>query len=116
MTEEIKQKFNEWLEENGGQAGVLYQTFSDEELENIFMSSYVKNNKRRRIERVSRKNRVEQYRDLYLYEANKVRRLIKSNVKYSGKHYVNSPEKLNAIKQKYKNGVTQEIIEEWLGK
>ena len=46
MTEEIKQKFNEWLEENGGQAGVLYQTFSDEELENIFMSAYVKNNKR----------------------------------------------------------------------
>ena len=59
---------------------------------------------------------VEQYRDLYLYEANKVRRLTKSNVRYSGKHYVNSPEKLNAIKQKYKNGVIQEIIEEWLGK
>ena len=59
---------------------------------------------------------VEQYRDLYLCEANKVRRLMKSNTRYSGKHYVNSPEKLNAIKQKYKNGVTQEIIEEWLGK
>ena len=46
MTEEIKQKFNEWLEENGGQEGVLYQTFSDEELENIFMSAYANNNKR----------------------------------------------------------------------
>ena len=59
---------------------------------------------------------AERYRDLYLYETNKVRRLTKSNARYSGKHYVNSVEKLNAIKQKYKNGVTQEIIEEWLGK
>jgi hypothetical protein len=44
--EEIKQKFNEWLEENGGTDGALYQTFSDDELEHIFMSAYVKNNKR----------------------------------------------------------------------
>ena len=59
---------------------------------------------------------AERYRDLYLYETNKVRRLTKSNERYSGKHYANSVEKLNAIRQKYKNGVTQEIIEEWLGK
>ena len=40
---------------------------------------------------------VEQYRNLYLCEANKVRRLMKSNTRYSEKHYVNSPEKLNPL-------------------
>lgn len=59
---------------------------------------------------------AEQYRVLYLYEANKVRRLTRNNIRQSGKDYVNSKEKLNAIKEKYKNGVTQEIMEEWLGK
>ena len=44
--EEVKQKFNEWLEENGGKEGALYQTFPDDELKHIFMSAYVKNNKR----------------------------------------------------------------------
>ena len=43
MTEEIKQKYNEWLEENGGTSGVLYNTFSDDELEHIFISAYAKN-------------------------------------------------------------------------
>lgn len=33
----------------------------------------------------------------------------------SGKKYKNPPEKLQAIKEKYKNGVTLEILEEWLG-
>lgn len=46
MTDEIKKKFDEWIKENGGTSGVLYQTFSDDELEHIFMSAYVKNNKR----------------------------------------------------------------------
>ena len=57
MTEEIKQKYNEWLEENGGKEGALYQTFSDDELEHIFRSAYVKNNKRRRFASLSKKNR-----------------------------------------------------------
>ena len=59
---------------------------------------------------------AKQYRALYLYEANKVRRLTRNNIRNSGTHYVNLEEKLNAIKEKYKNGVTQEIMEEWLGK
>ena len=59
---------------------------------------------------------TEQYRALYLYESNKVRRLMRNNIRQSGKDYVNSKEKLNAIKEKYKNGVTQEIMEEWLRK
>lgn len=45
MTEEIKQKFNEWLEENGGKEGALYQTFPDEELEKFFLTAYEKNKK-----------------------------------------------------------------------
>lgn len=59
---------------------------------------------------------VEQYRALYLYEANKVRKLTRNNIRHSRTHYVNSEEKINAIKEKYKNGVTKEIMEEWLGK
>lgn len=58
---------------------------------------------------------IKRYRDLYLYESNKVRRLTNSNVRYSGENYVNSAEKLNAIKEKYNNGVTKEILTEWLG-
>lgn len=34
--------------------------------------------------------------------------------RYSGKKYENSPEKLKAIKEKYKNGVTEEHIKEML--
>ena len=58
---------------------------------------------------------VEQYRALYLYEANKARRLMRNNIRQSRKNYVNSKEKLNTIKEKYKNGVTKEILSEWLG-
>ena len=39
MTEEMKQKFNEWIEMNGGEDGFLYMTFSDEELEQFFLTA-----------------------------------------------------------------------------
>lgn len=39
----------------------------------------------------------------------------KRNIRGSGKHYENTPEKLNAIKDKYKNGVTDEHLKEMLG-
>lgn len=39
MTEEMKQKFNEWIEMNGGEDGSLYMTFSDEELEQFFLTA-----------------------------------------------------------------------------
>ena len=41
---------------------------------------------------------------------------MKNDIRYSKQHYTNSKEKLNSIREKYKNGVTQEIMEEWLGK
>ncbi len=43
-----------------------------------------------------------QYKKLY-QEGKRIKR-------FSGKNYENSPEKLNQIKEKYKNGVTQEIL------
>ena len=59
---------------------------------------------------------AKQYRVLFMYERNKANRLEKADIRNSRTHYVNSAQKLDAIKQKYKNGVTQEIMEEWLGK
>lgn len=43
IEDEPKKKFEEWINENGGTDGVLFQTFSDEDLEHIFMSAYAKN-------------------------------------------------------------------------
>lgn len=34
--------------------------------------------------------------------------------RHSGKEYINSKEKLEAIKQKYKNGVTDEILNDFI--
>lgn len=35
-----KKAFVEWIEDNGGEGGKLYMTFSDEELEKIFLTAY----------------------------------------------------------------------------
>lgn len=43
IEDEPKKEFEEWIKENGGTSGVLYQTFSDDELKHIFMSAYAKN-------------------------------------------------------------------------
>lgn len=45
---------------------------------------------------------------------NKAIRLRKSNKRYIGENYVFSEEKLNIIKEKYKNGVTDEILAEFM--
>ena len=39
MTQEQKTMFNQWLCLNGGEEGALYMTFSDEELEQIFLTA-----------------------------------------------------------------------------
>jgi hypothetical protein len=46
MTDNERELYEQWLEENGGTNGILYQTFFDEELEHIFMSAYGKKNER----------------------------------------------------------------------
>lgn len=39
MTDEERKLYEQWLEENGGESGSLYMTFSDEELEQIFLTA-----------------------------------------------------------------------------
>ena len=39
MTNEEKIMFYQWIDMNGGKEGSLYMTFSDEELEQIFLTS-----------------------------------------------------------------------------
>lgn len=50
------------------------------------------------------------YHRMYLFTFIRQR----DNVRNSGKKYTNSKEKLLAIKEKYKNGVSKELIEDWL--
>lgn len=51
------------------------------------------------------------YHKVYSWTQNRM----KLNIRASGKKYTNSLEKLNAIKNKYKNGVTVEQINKMLG-
>jgi hypothetical protein len=37
----------------------------------------------------------------------------KKTMRFSGEIYINSEEKLNAIKEKYKNGITKDILKEF---
>ena len=39
MTDKEKTMFNQWIEMNGDEGGSLYMTFSDEELEQIFLTA-----------------------------------------------------------------------------
>lgn len=54
-------------------------------------------------------------KEQYIYRVRKgllPRKKRKNNERFSGLDYVNSPEKIMAIKEKYKNGVTEKIIKE----
>ncbi len=56
-------------------------------------------------------------KDQYIYQVRKgllPRQKRTPNERFSGLKYENSPDKLNAIKEKYKNGVTEEILKEML--
>ena len=39
MTNKENTMFSQWIEMNGGEEGSLYMTFSDEELEQIFLTA-----------------------------------------------------------------------------
>lgn len=56
-----------------------------------------------------------EYKKVQTNYCNKSARIRKYNLRASGKHYENSEEKLEQIKEKYKNGVTKEILSEWIG-
>ena len=58
---------------------------------------------------------AEEYKKQYtsLYEKTKYNR--KYNRRYSGRKYVNSDSKIQALKEKYKNGVPEKEINKMLG-
>ena len=52
------------------------------------------------------------YRKIYMYVCNLSKRIRQNNLRASREHYENSKERLNEIKEKYKNGVTMDILNE----
>ena len=56
-----------------------------------------------------------EYRKVQMNYCNKSARLRDYNLRASRKNYENSEERLKEIKEKYKNGVTKEILTEWMG-
>ena len=55
-----------------------------------------------------------EYRKFQMNYCNKSARIRNYNLRASGKHYENSEEKLEQIKEKYKNGITKNILEEFV--
>ena len=58
---------------------------------------------------------ADEYRKEYMYFYIAARQKMRADIRHSKKRYVNSEQKLNEIKAKYANGVTDEILAEWLG-
>ena len=56
-----------------------------------------------------------EYKKVQMNYCNKSARLRDYNLRASRKKYENSEERLKEIKEKYKNGVTKEILSEWIG-
>ena len=55
-----------------------------------------------------------EYRKFQMNYCNKSARIRNYNLRASRKHYENSEEKLEQIKEKYKNGVTMDILKEFV--
>ena len=53
---------------------------------------------------------VNEYKAIYCKTAYR----LKNDIRNSNKKYKNNKKKLDEIKEKYKNGVTNEILKEWL--
>ena len=56
-----------------------------------------------------------EYKKVQMNYCNKSARIRAYNLRASKKHYENSEQRLKEIKEKYKNGVTKEILTEWIG-
>ena len=56
-----------------------------------------------------------EYKRVQMNYCNKSARIRDYNLRASKKHYENSEQRLKEIKEKYKNGVTKEILSEWIG-
>lgn len=55
-----------------------------------------------------------EYKKFQTNYCNKSARIRNYNLRVSGKHYENSEEKIEQIKEKYKNRVTMDILEEFV--
>ena len=55
-----------------------------------------------------------EYRKFQMNYCNRSARIRNYNLRASGKHYDNSEKKLEQIKEKYKNGITMDILEEFV--
>lgn len=56
----------------------------------------------------------EKYRKIQINYCIKSKRIRDNNLRSSRKHYENSEERLMEIKEKYKNGVTMDILKEFV--
>lgn len=57
---------------------------------------------------------LKEYKKLQMNYCNKSARIRYYNLRASRQHYENSEEKLEQIKEKYKNGVTMDILKEFI--
>lgn len=57
-----------------------------------------------------------EYKRIQSSVCNRSKRILDNDLRASGKHYENTPEKLEAIKEKYRNGVTDDIMKEFESK
>lgn len=55
-----------------------------------------------------------EYKKFQINYCNKSARIRNYNLRASRKRYENNEERLEEIKEKYKNGVTKEILTEWM--
>lgn len=56
-----------------------------------------------------------EYKKVQASYCNKSARIRDYNLRASRQHHENSEERLKELKEKYKNGVTKEILSEWIG-
>lgn len=59
---------------------------------------------------------AKEYKKIQSNYCNKSRRILQNNLRSSRDHYENSQEKLKAIKEKYKNGLTEDILKKFVNK
>lgn len=68
------------------------------------------------IEKYKQEIGVDKFREEYAYIYNLSDRIKKNELRYSRKRYDNSQQVLELIKDKYKNGITEDILNEFYNK
>lgn len=57
---------------------------------------------------------AKEYKRIRSNYCNKSRRILQNNSRSSGARYENSEKKLKAIKEKYKNGITEDVLKKFV--